>query len=262
MKPAPYKIDWVVAIPMVTGSLLSFLGAGTILLCYLVLPQKRHFRHALIINLAIADLMNAANNSASGLWVFATRAKMTNGPGCTANGFFGQLSVQAVDCSILMIAVVTLIYLKQLSRAQEASMSMKILLCSAAWVLPVITAFIALGMHLYHPTGGTWCWLQAKPIYLRYVLNHMWRFVVILASTGIYIYIYFYLQQHFNNIKVLGNRSYGDGSQTNSTGGRYAFLRRGRAPRKDPYGFGKLSGKHLLPHSCAILQGHSSVARC
>lgn len=263
MKPGPYKIDWAVAIPMVTGSILSSLGAAIILLCYLILPQKRHFRHALIINLAIADLMNAANNSASGLWVFITRHKMTDGAGCVANGFFGQLAVQAVDCSILMIAVVTLVHLKQLSSAQSRgpSTSINILLCSSTWVLPVITAFVALGMHIYHPTGGTWCWLQAKPTYLRYVLNHMWRFIVILASTGIYIYIYFYLQRHFNNIKVIGNRSYGDGSQTSSAGGRFGFLHRGFAPRKDSEGFGKLSGMQFLPHSFALF-GHSLASSC
>ena len=35
-------------------SLLSFVGSGFILVCYSILPLRHHFRHILIINLAIA----------------------------------------------------------------------------------------------------------------------------------------------------------------------------------------------------------------
>ena len=249
--PPPSKIDWSTTIPTLVGSLSSFLGAGFILICYMILPQKRHFRHALIINLAVADFINATNNSVSGLWIVILHRKIQNGPACVANGFIGQLSVQATDCSILMIAVITMLFLKQASAAQDATMRLKVLLCAATWVLPATTAFIALGMHLYHPVAGNWCWIQQKPTYLRYVLTHMWRFVVIAASTGIYIYIYIFLQRHFRNVKVIGNRSYGDDSQSSIVGPRDGFLRRGSAPRKESYGFRKLSGKHA---SAVLLQ--------
>jgi len=36
------------------GSTSSFLGATFIIVCYLLLPTKRHFRHILILNLALA----------------------------------------------------------------------------------------------------------------------------------------------------------------------------------------------------------------
>ena len=252
VSPPPSKIDWPTTIPTLVGSLSSFLGAGFILICYMILPQKRHFRHALIINLAVADFINATNNSVSGLWIVILHRKIQNGPACVANGFIGQLSVQATDCSILMIAVITMLFLKQASAAQDATMRLKVLLCAATWVLPATTAFIALGMHLYHPVAGNWCWIQQKPTYLRYVLTHMWRFVVIAASTGIYIYIYICLQRHFRNVKVIGNRSYGDDSQSSIVGPRDAFLRRGSAPRKESYGFRKLSGKHA---SAVLLTG-------
>lgn len=42
------------AIITFTCSLLSAIGSGLILLCYLALPLKKHFRHVLILNLAVA----------------------------------------------------------------------------------------------------------------------------------------------------------------------------------------------------------------
>lgn len=51
-------IDLPLVIVTLTGSLLSFLGTAFILICYLILPQKRHIRHALIINLTVAGMLD------------------------------------------------------------------------------------------------------------------------------------------------------------------------------------------------------------
>lgn len=45
------------AIITFTCSLLSAIGSGLILLCYLALPLKKHFRHVLILNLAVAGTL-------------------------------------------------------------------------------------------------------------------------------------------------------------------------------------------------------------
>jgi hypothetical protein len=243
-------IDWATTIPNLIGSLSSFLGAGFILLCYCLLPQKRHFRHALIINLAIADFTNALNNSSSGLWLVIRQTPIVDSPACVANGFIGQLSVQATDCSILMIAIITLLSLRQVVTAQDASLMSKVLVCATAWVLPVITSFIALGLDLYHPVRGNWCWIQSRPTYMRYVLTHMWRFVVILGSSGIYIYIYLHLKRHFKKIKVLGGQSYGADSQVAEEAADATHSRKGSIGlRRGSSGFRKLSGKLTSPSS-------------
>lgn len=49
-------IDLPLVLVTLTGSLLSLLGTSFILICYIVLPQKRHIRHALIINLTVAGM--------------------------------------------------------------------------------------------------------------------------------------------------------------------------------------------------------------
>ena len=43
-----------VSIPTLVGSICSTLAASFIFACYIALPQKTHFRHVLILNLATA----------------------------------------------------------------------------------------------------------------------------------------------------------------------------------------------------------------
>lgn len=56
MSPTIKGLPLAVAIIEFTGSTLSFIGASFIIICYLLLPMKRHFRHALILNLAVAGI--------------------------------------------------------------------------------------------------------------------------------------------------------------------------------------------------------------
>ncbi|OCK85490.1 hypothetical protein K432DRAFT_421753 [Lepidopterella palustris CBS 459.81] len=147
--------DPAVSIPTLIGSLLSALGSSLILMCYLFLPDKRHYRHILIMNLAIADLGNSLNNSVSGLYVVSQQKRMQEGPACIFNGWFGQFTVQAGDFSILMMAVVTLLVIRGSSLMDNASMMKKILVCGSCWVVPVITSFTDLSVE----TGAGSCQL-------------------------------------------------------------------------------------------------------
>lgn len=45
-------LDLAVAIPTLVRSYLSMFVAGSVFICYLILPSQRHFRHTLIMNLA------------------------------------------------------------------------------------------------------------------------------------------------------------------------------------------------------------------
>lgn len=47
-------VDLARSILTLVGYFLSVCGASTILVSYVILPQRRHIRHALIINLAVA----------------------------------------------------------------------------------------------------------------------------------------------------------------------------------------------------------------
>ncbi|KAL0950073.1 hypothetical protein HGRIS_010077 [Hohenbuehelia grisea] len=188
------------------GSLASAIGSGFILLCYLVLPLRKHFRHVLIINLAMADFINSFNNSVSGAHILVHRRDLTPGPGCVLNGFVGQISVQATDCAIFAIALVTVMTITQANKSRlisgEWEWSTIALATASIWLLPVITSFTALGKGWYVPVSGNWCWLTSTPVYLRYALTHGWRYLFMLCEVGLYTYLHFYLRRHFRMLAI------------------------------------------------------------
>ncbi|KAE8310317.1 hypothetical protein BDV41DRAFT_398490 [Aspergillus transmontanensis] len=86
-------VDLAVSVPTVVGSLLSALASAFVLVIFAISP-KNHFRHWLILNLTIADFLNATNNTVSGFLVVSRRHDLKPGPGCQLNGWIGQFSVQ------------------------------------------------------------------------------------------------------------------------------------------------------------------------
>lgn len=114
---------------------------------------------------------------------------MSDGPWCKANGFFAQLATQSVDFSILMIAsAVVYVVRHPLSVRAKLSPPATGTLIVLPWILPLVTSTIASSRNLIHPVSGNWCWIQADPPYLRYLLMHGWRLIIILAviTMGIY----------------------------------------------------------------------------
>ncbi|KAF3929726.1 hypothetical protein AA313_de0209220 [Arthrobotrys entomopaga] len=201
-------LAWSIAVLNLIGSLTSFLGSGFIVITYLILPLKRHFRHSLILNLAIADFINSINNSISGLWRLTTRQEIPDGPGCTANGFVGQLTVQATDTSILAIAIVTVWSLTRKTMIRETlPRTTTFIICASTWILPATTAFIVLGMNRYGPVSGNWCWIIAEPSYFRYVMTHGWRFAFIILEISMYTYLHFYIRKRFGAVLGAGHGS-------------------------------------------------------
>ncbi|EGX48813.1 hypothetical protein AOL_s00079g452 [Orbilia oligospora ATCC 24927] len=191
-------LSFTIAVLNLIGSLSSFLGSGFIVVTYLLLPIKRHFRHSLILNLAIADFINSSNNSTSGLWRLINRREIPDSPGCVANGFLGQLSVQATDTSILAIAIVTVWSLtRKTTICETLPRTTTALICAATWILPMTTSFITLGMNRYGPVSGNWCWIKAEPSYFRYVMTHGWRFAFIFCEIVMYTYLHFYIRKRF-----------------------------------------------------------------
>ncbi|KAK6522422.1 hypothetical protein TWF281_002983 [Arthrobotrys megalospora] len=191
-------LSFTIAVLSLIGSLSSFIGSGFIVVTYLLLPIKRHFRHSLILNLAIADFINSSNNSTSGLWRLLNRREIPDSPGCIANGFLGQLSVQATDTSILAIAIVTVWSLtRKTTICETLPRTTTTLICAATWILPITTSFIVLGMDRYGPVSGNWCWIKAEPSYFRYVMTHGWRFAFIFSEIVMYTYLHFYIRKRF-----------------------------------------------------------------
>ncbi|KAL1794687.1 hypothetical protein ACET3X_006503 [Alternaria dauci] len=218
----PY--DLRVAIPTLVGSLLSAVATSCVLISYVVYAdQQRSFRHALVLNLALAEFINSLNNSISGIYAIANRGNIKESAACSLNGWVGQWSVQAADFSILAIALVTLLTITRKTYMPHASLLSKSLICASVWVVPTITSSTAAGLKELKPVSGNWCWISGKRTDLRYALGHGWRFSIIFSTIGIYVYIWIYMRRHFKKLEHLSEgRSYGGGS-ANKTGKRRTF---------------------------------------
>ncbi|KAB2577964.1 Cyclic AMP receptor 3 [Lasiodiplodia theobromae] len=193
-----YTTGWdpAIAIPTLVGSLLSFFSSSIVITLWAAFgAERRSFRYALILNLTVAEFINSLNNSISGLYIVINKGKAHDGPSCDLNGWIGQFSVQAVDFSILAIAVVTLLTIQFKSYILYAPTYRKVLICLSIWIVPLITSSTALGLNVIRPVSGNWCWISGEHRYLRYALGHGWRIAIIILTFCIYVYVFAYMHQ-------------------------------------------------------------------
>lgn len=235
--------DDLVARFTLAGSMTSCIATSFVLLSYLIFRDQQHsFRHALILNLALAgtlppnagdvslsgashrlsratyllykseitcrhwtvkltffpnaEFINTLNNSISG-FIYVRTKKLSPGPACTANGFIGQLTVQAVDFTILAIVLVTLLTITRKTYLPDVSIWAKALICASTWIVPIITSIVAVSLNVMTPVSGNWCWITAKRPDLRYSLTHGWRIGIIFLTVLLYAYIWWFVHRHF-----------------------------------------------------------------
>uniref|UniRef100_A0A8H7N621 G-protein coupled receptors family 1 profile domain-containing protein n=1 Tax=Bionectria ochroleuca TaxID=29856 RepID=A0A8H7N621_BIOOC len=218
-------IDFVVAIPTLVGSWLSFLASTTAIVLQVVRPPRRHFRHALIINLLVSDAMNTLSNAISGS-IFLAQGRMPGGEtkpdaACIANAYINQLSVQTIDFNILVISITVLLTVLKADRVANLSIRFQALLCIAAWVPALITSNIALALNGFGYVSGNWCWIRADRLDLRYALTHGWRLFIFFATILIYTYIYIHLKRVFRRIRNVTTELSEASYDSSATGGSY-----------------------------------------
>ncbi|KLU87233.1 hypothetical protein MAPG_06234 [Magnaporthiopsis poae ATCC 64411] len=254
--------DPVVASVTLTGSVMSFVASTCVLLSFIVYnKEQRSFRHALVLNLTLAEFINSLDNSVSGI-IYMRDRDLSPGVPCVINGLVGQISVQAVDFSILAIAVVTLLTVTHTTFMPDVSRVTKILVCLSVWVIPMTTGVVATAMGAMKPVGTNWCWITAARPDLRYALTHGWRFAVIFGTIAIYLYIWFYLRNHFRSmgiaLKTGWSQLSAEGQQFNSKPGAGGGM--GRFQGMD--GFGKeKDGAAFAAGTLEQRQGKQSMAQ-
>ncbi|PSK46107.1 Pyruvate kinase isoform A [Elsinoe australis] len=212
-------LDLAVQIPTLVGSCLSFAATSTVIVLYaLRWKEWSSFRHNLVLNLTIAEWINSGNNTVSGIITFIRGSSLPPSPGCTANGFIGQLSVQAADFSILSIAISTAMVVTRNKRVRDYSHLSRFLICAGVWVVPFITAIVATASHAIGPVSGNWCWIKASRTDLRYGLTHGWRFAVIIITLVLYGYVFIMLKKHFDKMSDLMYGKSSDPTQRTKAG--------------------------------------------
>ncbi|KAF4954073.1 hypothetical protein FSARC_12240 [Fusarium sarcochroum] len=193
------KVDRVISSVTLAGSLLSCVATSCVLVSFAIYRRHlRSFRHVLVLNLMLAEFINTLNNSISGI-IFLKTGHLKPGAACVANGFIGQLSVQAADFSVLAIAVITLLTVTRYLYIPTTSTIRKAFICVAIWIMPFITSLIPTIAGEMEPVGGNWCWISSSRPDLRYGMTHGWRFFVIFTTILIYISIWFYLRRHLSS---------------------------------------------------------------
>ncbi|UPK92194.1 hypothetical protein LCI18_003129 [Fusarium solani-melongenae] len=199
-------VNLSISVPTLVGSLLSCTTSFLALCLHTIVPPQRwHFRHALIVNLLVADFINSLNNTVSGILVLKNGyADPGTSPstGCLANAWIGQFSVQAIDFNILIISVSVLLVVQRQQSLSDSSRAMTTIVCILPWIPGTITSFVGLGLGTYGPVSGNWCWIQSQHLGLRYGLTHAWRIAIFLATISIYTFIYIKLRRLFSRLKV------------------------------------------------------------
>ncbi|KAF2133037.1 hypothetical protein P153DRAFT_429035 [Dothidotthia symphoricarpi CBS 119687] len=184
------------SIPTLIGSLLSLAATSTVILLWIFAGgRKRDFRYALILNLTVAEFLNALNNSVSGIAANVLKKPLSPGAACNFNGWAGQFSVQAVDFSILAISIITLLTIQLRSFIIYASTTTKTLICLSIWIIPSYTSIHAWRKEYYGPVSGNWCWITAHHPRQRYTLSHAWRFAILIITFCTYIFVFVYMSR-------------------------------------------------------------------
>ncbi|PHH79252.1 hypothetical protein CDD80_5336 [Ophiocordyceps camponoti-rufipedis] len=197
-----------IAVPTFIGSLLSFLATLVALGFHFYSPPRRHFRHALVINLLVADFINSLNNTISGAFVLSSKDQpsVDDKPdvACIANAWIGQFSVQAVDFNILIISIIVLYTVLNSRLVSKPSTWATVGICIAAWIPGLVTSLLGLALGVYGYVSGNWCWIRSQHLGLRYGLTHGWRIAIFVCTIAIYTFIYIHLKRVFGRFRVSG----------------------------------------------------------
>ncbi|KUJ13432.1 uncharacterized protein LY89DRAFT_721442 [Mollisia scopiformis] len=199
MSSVPHgDVDLAEAVPALVGSILSAIGTLFILATYYFIPPNpTHIRHTLIRNLAVAEFGLHFTTSISGFMIVGRGRDLNDGPGCVLSGFTTQLFSTAIDFNMLVILMVLSYMTYRGFNLKKPRRSVTLGLIITPWLFPSITAIIGLAENLYHPVSGNWCWVDANPVYLRFVFKYgsLFAIMIALVAMGLFIRIYLLKQK-------------------------------------------------------------------
>ncbi|OCK80626.1 hypothetical protein K432DRAFT_281173, partial [Lepidopterella palustris CBS 459.81] len=170
-------------------SLISAIGAGWIIISFLLFKAVRTFRHQLILGLAISDFWMAINfmsSTAVNLSGHIISGKAEK-PFCSFNGFMTQLFVVQTDYWVFTIALCTFLILANYKHQASWIQEHRIILWCLPWGLSTAWAAMGLGITGYGDIGA-WCWFTSDRT--RLLVNFIPRWIIIITILGLYIRLY------------------------------------------------------------------------
>ncbi|KAH7364191.1 G protein-coupled glucose receptor regulating Gpa2-domain-containing protein [Rhexocercosporidium sp. MPI-PUGE-AT-0058] len=250
---SPHDIH-VLSLVIFVVSVLSVLGAGWIIVSFLLFKSLRTFRHQLILGLAISDFwmainfLSSASMNISGSNIGSPREKNF----CSFNGFMIQVFVVQTDYWVLSIATCTYLILASHKTQSSWVQDHKLVIWIIPWFLSLLWAAIGLAVVGYGNIGA-WCWFTSDRV--RLLVNFLPRWLIIITILALYIRLYFIIRKahtrfmSFDEDDVVGSLSLG--LQTESYSSR---LRNGSEGGK-----GELSG-HQGVEMRGPVEGSGSVS--
>ena len=211
--------------------LMSLAGLYTLLA---IDPRKLIFRHHLIFFLLFFDLIKAIVLLIYPARVLQHHQLYSNTKLCQAAGFFTAFAIEGADIAILAFAVHTylLIFYPELTvkvrnavvpRSEGGLYRYRFYVYAFAFFFPVLMSLLA----FIHPTGYLpyvcWCYLPQRPVWYRFVLSWVPRYVILVLIIAIYVYIYFHVIREFKKLGGVFNTIHNKGQR--KTPGKQLILR-------------------------------------
>ncbi|KAF2496188.1 family A G protein-coupled receptor-like protein [Lophium mytilinum] len=178
-------------------SIISALGAGWIIISFILFRSVRTFRHQLILGLAISDFLMAINFMSSSAVNISGHiiSEKPQEKFCDFNGFMTQVFVVQTDYWVLLIAVCTFFIVANHKRQSTWVQEHRIILWCLPWGFSILWAALGMGLIGYGDIGA-WCWFTSDKV--RLLVNFIPRWLIILTLLALYARLYLLIHKAHN----------------------------------------------------------------
>ncbi|KAK9717449.1 hypothetical protein K7432_006186 [Basidiobolus ranarum] len=177
---------------------VSLFGSGiscfSCLIALLLASPTRSLRHMLVVSLLLTDFVAYGNEFVSSLLsIYYTGLPTTY---CKINGLIETLTSEGSDFTILGIALVTFVclrnplpWLQNTSRLQQN----RVFVFVAIWTYPVLLTTILAVNNMFSQVSETWCWISSEPEWVRLVFGSGIQVLIFLAISVLYSFLFVHL---------------------------------------------------------------------
>lgn len=101
-----------------------------------------------------------------------------------------------MDFTVLTIILVTLLAVTGVVTLPDlSSQRQKLLICVAAWTIPLIMSITAVSLNLMEPIGWNWCWISPERQKIRYALAQCWWLAIVFLTIPTYSFIWCFVHR-------------------------------------------------------------------
>ncbi|CCE86012.1 Piso0_005656 [Millerozyma farinosa CBS 7064] len=169
-------------------------------------PRRLVFRHHLIAFLLFFDLLKAVILLLYPSRVLSKGRAYYNNNFCQIVGFFTAFSIEGADLAIFSFAIHTFILIFKPHFTGKDGLNqgglyrVRYLVYVTSFIVPIILASLA-----YIGEGYSalvcWCYLPLRPVWYRFVLSWVPRYVIVVVIIAVYCSIYFHVVREFKQVE-------------------------------------------------------------